>query len=94
MAQERERSESMAKEGEPHQNPIPRACIWGEFCLAITQKSLRALQVRIHDLDRGLSLYTVAKKRKSPDEDSKQEVSNQGRNAILHLKPVHPLHLH
>ena len=32
-----------------------------EFRLTMTQESIHALGVRIHNLDRGLSLYPIAK---------------------------------
>ena len=71
MAQEGERNQSMAQEGEPIQSmaeertsprPNPESKhMEGEFHLAMTQVSIHALGVRIHNPDRGLSLYPIAK---------------------------------
>ena len=66
----------MAEEREAQQNSIQRADIWTEFhvamnhesmhmerqfCLAMTHERMLALEVRIHNLDRILSLYPIAR---------------------------------
>ena len=62
MAREGEHSQSMAQEREYHQSPIRRVRILErESRLAMTQESIHAPRVRVHNHALGLSMNPIAR---------------------------------